>query len=123
MNIFSGQPPAAAALTVLYTFFFGVGMYLTLRVTRNLMWPILLHASTDPAGILLAGGIDSAGAAAAQASALASVAGTANIAVILLGLVFIWFIRGRVSAERPVDVDAPVITHDGPGGGKVTADG
>jgi len=110
VNIFSGQPPTTVALTVLYTFFFGVGMYLTLRVTRHLIWPILLHASTDPAGILLVGGIDSAGGAAAQVSPLASVAGTANIAVILLGLVFIWFIRGRVTADRPVDVD-PLSDH------------
>ena len=110
VNIFSGQPLAAVALTVVYTFFFGVGMYLTLRVTRHLIWPILLHASTDPAGILLVGGIDSAGVAAAQVSPLASVAGTANIAVIVLGLVFIWFIRGRVTADRPVDVD-PVSDH------------
>ena len=102
VNIFSGQSPVAVGITVVYTFFFGIGMYLTLRVTRNLIWPILLHASTDPSGILLAGGVDSAGGAAAQ-STLTSVAATANYAVMLLGLIFIWFIRGRVTND-PADV-------------------
>jgi hypothetical protein len=105
VNIFSGQAPVAVALTVVYTFFFGIGLYLTLRVTRNLIWPILLHASTDPSGILLAGGIDSAGGAAAQTNMLTSIAGTANLAVIFVGLLSIWFIRGRVAAGSPGDVD------------------
>lgn len=104
VNILAGQSPIAVGLTVVYTFLFGVGMYLTLRVTRNLLWPILLHASTDPSGILLAGGIDSVGGGAAQASTLVTVAGTANYAVMLLGVIFIWFIRGRVVADDPVDV-------------------
>lgn len=88
---------------MVFTFFFGIGMYLTLRVTRNLIWPILLHASTDPSGILLAGGIDSAGEAAARTNALVTLAGTANYAVMLLGVILIWFIRGRVVTDDPVD--------------------
>ena len=35
-------------LQVVYTFAFGLCMYLALRVTGNLIWPILIHASTDP---------------------------------------------------------------------------
>jgi membrane protease YdiL (CAAX protease family) len=44
----SDQGLATTASQVVYTFFFGIIMYLALRLTRRLIWPILLHASTDP---------------------------------------------------------------------------
>ena len=48
-NVFtSTQGVGATAFQVVYTFFFGLCMYLALRLTGNLIWPILLHASTDP---------------------------------------------------------------------------
>lgn len=48
-NVFtSDQGLNTTLLQVVYTFFFGLCMYLALRVTGNLIWPILIHASTDP---------------------------------------------------------------------------
>jgi len=48
-NVFtSTQGLGTTLLQVVYTFFFGLCMYLALRVTGNLIWPILIHASTDP---------------------------------------------------------------------------
>lgn len=48
-NVFtSDQGIAVTALQVVYTFGFGIIMYLALRVTGSLIGPILLHASTDP---------------------------------------------------------------------------
>lgn len=48
-NLFtSSQGLAVTLLQVVYTFAFGICMYLALRVTRTLWAPILLHASTDP---------------------------------------------------------------------------
>ncbi|OAN41388.1 CPBP family intramembrane glutamic endopeptidase [Microbacterium sp. H83] len=48
-NVFtSDQGVVTTAAQVVYTFFFGVCMYLALRVTRTIWGPILLHASTDP---------------------------------------------------------------------------
>ena len=48
-NVFtSDQGLAVTALQVVYTFGFGIVMYLALRVTGTLLGPILLHASTDP---------------------------------------------------------------------------
>ena len=44
----SDQDLPTTALQVVYTFFFGIIMYLALRLTGRLIWPILLHASTDP---------------------------------------------------------------------------
>ena len=112
VNIFSGQAPLVVGLTMLYTFFFGVAMYLTLRVTRSLVWPMLLHASTDPAGLLLSGGID-AGGGAGQHSVVAAVAANANNVVIVVGLVTIWFIRGRVTAPGAAAPD-PASRDRGP---------
>ncbi|BDV29615.1 CPBP family intramembrane glutamic endopeptidase [Microbacterium terricola] len=44
----SDQGQGVTALQVVYTFGFGLCMYLALRVTGTLWGPILLHASTDP---------------------------------------------------------------------------
>lgn len=63
-------------------------MYLALRVTGNLLWPILLHASTDPAIFLQT--------AYPADTALAGAASLGNIPVIILGIVFFFCIRGRV---------------------------
>ena len=53
-NLFtSDQGLATTSLQVVYTFFFGLIMYLALRLTGRLIWPILLHASTDPTISLL----------------------------------------------------------------------
>ena len=92
-----GQSLLATAIQVLYTFAFGICMYLTLRVTGNLIWPILLHASTDPSIFLLT--------AHPGDGPLASIAALGNFPVILFGLVAIFFIRGQVA--RPAGDDTP----------------
>lgn len=52
-NLFtSTQGLGATLLQVVYTFAFGICMYLILRVTRTLIAPMLVHASTDPAVFL-----------------------------------------------------------------------
>src|SRR6478735_11238978 len=58
VNILAGMKASTVAITVVYTFMFGVAMYLTLRVTGSIIWPMLLHAATDPSAILLSGGVD-----------------------------------------------------------------
>lgn len=95
VNIFSGQDSLTVIVTILYTFTFGVCMYLTLRVTGRLIWAILLHASTYPSGLLLSGGIDEVGAQT-SAGAVAEIAGLANFVTIAIALVLLWFVRGRV---------------------------
>lgn len=48
-NLFTSDQGLMVTLEqVVYTFFFGLCMYLALRVTGNLIWPVLLHATTDP---------------------------------------------------------------------------
>jgi membrane protease YdiL (CAAX protease family) len=90
-NLLSGQSLFATVLQLLYTFAFGICMYLTLRVTGNLIWPILLHASTDPSIFLQS--------AHPADGSLATIAGFGNIPVIIVGLLAIAFIRGRVTTD------------------------
>ena len=64
INLFSGMSPLVVGITVFFAFGFGILMYVTLRVTGNLIWPILLHALYDPTLFLSTGGIDVATARA-----------------------------------------------------------
>ena len=88
-NLLSGQPPLTTAIQLVYTFAFGICMYLAMRVTGTLIAPILLHASTDPS-IFLQSVYPADGP-------LAVIAGAGNIPVILTGLILLIFIRGRVA--------------------------
>lgn len=46
-------------VTIVFAFFFGAAMYLTLVVTGSLVWAMILHAITDPTTFLASGGVDS----------------------------------------------------------------
>ena len=95
VNLLSGQPLLTVALTVVFTFGFGMVMYLVLRVTGNIVWPMLIHALTDPTTFLASGGIDtSTGAAHSQ---LLDLAGPFNIVFVIAALIALFFIRGAVS--------------------------
>lgn len=91
-NLFTGQALFPTLLQLGYTFAFGMCMYLALRVTGNLIWPILLHASTDPSIFIQT--------SFPAASPLAAIAAFGNIPVIIFGLIAIIFIRGRVEAKQ-----------------------
>lgn len=105
-NLFSGQSLLAVAFTLVYTFAFGLVMYSALRVTGNLIWPILLHASTDPSLMLLSGGVDASNSAL-HPGPLAGIAGFANYAIILFALVPLIFVRGRVDRSSAYGLTPP----------------
>lgn len=86
-NLLSGQPLLPTVIQLVYTFAFGILMYLTLRVTGNLIWPILLHASTDPSIFLFT--------SYPTAGPVASLSALGNPAVIVVGLILLIFIRGK----------------------------
>ncbi|MFE5407523.1 CPBP family intramembrane glutamic endopeptidase [Microbacterium sp. NPDC056569] len=92
-NLLSGQSPFATAFQLIYTFAFGILMYLSLRATGNLIWPILLHATTDPSIFLQT--------AYPADGALTAIAAQGNIAVIIAGIVLLFFIRGKVDTPAP----------------------
>jgi len=101
-NLLSGQPVLTVLVTVGFAFGFGMMMYLTLRVTGNLVWPIVLHALTDPSTILATGGIDVAGS---NHSPLLSFAGLSTFVFLAFALIAMVFIRGtangRAAAGEP----------------------
>jgi membrane protease YdiL (CAAX protease family) len=90
-NLLTGQPLVPTLIQLVYTFAFGILMYLSLRVTGNLIWPILLHATTDPS-IFLQTLYPADGA-------LTGIAGLGNIAVTVVGLVLLIFVRGKVTPD------------------------
>ncbi|MFJ2551715.1 CPBP family intramembrane glutamic endopeptidase [Microbacterium sp. NPDC087591] len=89
------------AILLIYTFFFGICMYLVMRVTGSIVWAIVMHGLTDPTLFLSTGGIDTAVEGAAQNIWL-TIASTGNYSVILFGIVALFLIRGRVlpAAEK-----------------------
>lgn len=94
-NLLNGQGVLTTVIQLVYTFAFGILMYLTLRVTGNLVWPILLHAATDPSTALMASFPRDGG--------LEIIARLGNFFVIGTGLILLCFIRGRVEPELPID--------------------
>jgi membrane protease YdiL (CAAX protease family) len=93
------QPLPNVLLTMFFTFVFGVAMYLTLRVTGNLIWPILLHAITDPTTILATGGVDTA---AGEIDPLVVYAGYSTWVYLIITIVAIFLVRGRVVDRKPL---------------------
>lgn len=96
VNALSGQSPVLVLATIVFAFGFGLMMYLVLRVTGSLIWPILIHALTDPTTFLATGGIDVAGGG--PQSVLNQLAGPFNIVFVAFAIVAICCIRGRVGA-------------------------
>ena len=92
-NLLTGQDLFATMFQIVYTFAFGICMYLAMRVTGTIIAPILLHASTDPS-IFLQNAYPAAGS-------LTGIAGLGNFAVIAVGFVLLFFIRGRVADAQP----------------------
>ncbi|GAA3630355.1 hypothetical protein GCM10022236_36020 [Microlunatus ginsengisoli] len=109
-NLLSGMTPFTVALTLVYTFAFGILMYLTLRVTGRLVWPIIVHGLTDPTLILATGGIDVTGG---TPNLLLALAAPVNIVTIGFAAIALIFIRGRVAATGPSSsggVDTQIVT-------------
>lgn len=95
-NLFSGQALTTVLATIGFTFGFGMMMYLTLRVTGHLIWPIVLHALTDPSTILATGGIDVDGG---NSSPLLTIAGLSTLVFLIFALVAMIFIRGNANGR------------------------
>jgi len=92
VNALGGQPILTVALTVVFTFGFGMTMYLVMRATGHIVWAMLLHALTDPTTFLAAGAIDASTGAAH--SPILDVAAPFNIVFVIAGLLALIFIRG-----------------------------
>ena len=106
-NILSGMAAVTVVLTVVYTFGFGVCMYLTLRVTGNLIWPMLVHGMYDPTLFLATGGVDKVNEDAAPNTFL-TLASPVNFAVIAIGVLGLILVRGR-ALRTPDQLPVPAV--------------
>ena len=104
MNLLAGQPVVTVALTVVFTFGFGVLMYLTLRVTGNLIWPMLIHGMYDATQFLATGGIDEAHSG--TENVFLEIAAPATVVITAFGLVAFFFVRGHAE-QTPSRADSP----------------
>ncbi|MGW4234352.1 CPBP family intramembrane glutamic endopeptidase [Streptomyces sp. NPDC004980] len=92
VNVLTGMKVSTVLLTVVYTFGFGVCMYLTMRVTGTIWAAIILHGLTDPTTFLASGGVDEA---VTNRAGGWSVLGTAaTVLMIVFSLVAVFLIRG-----------------------------
>ena len=98
-NLLSGQSIKVVGPTVLYTFGFGVLIYLTLRTTGFLVVAMIAHGLTDPTTILATGGLDKVTRDGADNGFLTTAAAFTFL-VIAGGLILLIFIRGQVSERR-----------------------
>lgn len=96
------QGLVTTAVQVVYTFCFGIIMYLALRLTGRLIWPMLLHASTDPTLFLF-------GAHPATGNPLALLPSVGTYLVIITGLVLliVFIVSERRRAKREPRFDLP----------------
>jgi uncharacterized protein len=95
VNLFMGQTFASVGPTVVYTFAFGVLMYLTLRSVGFLVAAMILHGLTDPTTILATGGIDEVTEAGGD-NVFLTATGAYTFLLVLAGVILLMFVRGRV---------------------------
>lgn len=99
INLFTGQSFKTVGPTVVYTFAFGVLMYLTLRSIGFLVGAMIMHGLTDPTTILATGGVDKI-TEGGSASGLLSIAGAFTIVLTVAGFLLLIFIRGKVNKPQ-----------------------
>jgi CAAX protease family protein len=92
-NLISGMSVEVVAGTVVYTFGFGMCMYLAMRLTGTIWTAIVLHGLTDPTTFLATGGIDKS--VTDSASGATTVATLATVLIIIFGVVAVFLVRGR----------------------------
>jgi membrane protease YdiL (CAAX protease family) len=92
-NVLSGQAVGVVLVTVVFAFAFGILMYLTLRVTGNLIWPMLIHGLYDPTLFLASGGIDTTDGE--TSNGFLTAAAPANFLFILLAIVALFLVKGH----------------------------
>ena len=109
INLLSGQSITTVGPTIIYTFAFGVLMYLTLRSFRFLVAAMVLHGLTDPTTILATGDLDKA-TDQAQLDGLLAGAAAATLLLIAAGFMLLIFIRGRVGARDGVKAESAAST-------------
>jgi hypothetical protein len=96
INILDGQAARTVAFTVLYTFGFGILMYLSMRVIGFLAAAMILHGLTDPTTFLATGGVDQAEPGAAVGGLIGAAGGFTIFLLIPIAIILLLCVRGRI---------------------------
>lgn len=98
-NLLTGMAVSTVGATIVYTFGFGMCMYLAMRVTGSFWAAVALHALTDPTTFLSSGGVDRGVDIAFTDSvagwAVLSIAAT--VALIAFGIIAAFLVRGKAT--------------------------
>jgi membrane protease YdiL (CAAX protease family) len=94
-NLLSGMALNVVLATVVYTFAFGMMMYLSMRLTGTIWTAIVLHGLTDPTTFLATGGLDKS--VTDSADGATAVAVLATVLLVLFGAVAVFLVRGKVA--------------------------
>ena len=103
VNLLAGMELQTVALTIVYTFCFGVCMYLAMRVTGTIWAAIVLHGLTDPTTFLSTGGIDEA-VGTQDLSGWSALASVGTFLFMAFAVVAIFLVRGRVRDRQTQSV-------------------
>jgi membrane protease YdiL (CAAX protease family) len=108
VNLLSGQSIIVVGGTVVFTFGFGMMMYLVMRVTGSIVWPMIIHGFTDPTTLLASGGLDAIGTNGSS-GALLTIAGGFSLIFVVAALIAMIFIRGnsKSTTSTPAGVEHP----------------
>ncbi|MER5487829.1 type II CAAX endopeptidase family protein [Streptomyces sp. NPDC002812] len=106
-NVLSGMKVSTVLVTVVYTFGFGVCMYLVMRLTGTIWSAIALHAVTDPTTIFASGGVDEA--VTQHTGGWSALASTATILMVVFAFVAAFLVRGG----RRGRTDSPGLSDGG----------
>jgi uncharacterized protein len=110
LNIFSGQPAVVVVLTVAFAFGYGMVMYLVMRATGSIIWPMVIHAMDDPSTFLASGGVDESNLD--MQSPFLDIAAPFNFYFFIAGVIGIVFIRGRAARRTPEVASSSRLTNE-----------
>lgn len=102
VNLFAGMSVKTVVSTILYTFGFGMCMYLTMRVTGTIWAAILLHGLTDPTTTMATGALDRSLPGSSDVTTAMLVAAIATFGLIAFGVVASFLVRGRAQQTSPL---------------------
>ena len=104
VNLIAGMKASTVLGTVVYTFGFGMCMYLTMRVTGTIWAAIVLHGLTDPTTILSTGGLDTS--VTTEVSGAAAITSLLTVLLVVFGVIAVFLIRDRIGEDRHTPVSA-----------------
>ena len=105
VNLIAGMKASTVLVTVVYTFGFGMCMYLTMRVTGTIWAAIVLHGPHRPHhNSSSTGGLDTS--VTTEVSGAAAITSLLTVLLVVFGVIAVFLIRDRIGEDRHTPVSA-----------------